>query len=226
MPDSHAVIYLVRHAHSTANAANILAGRTPGIALSVRGRAESELLAKRLHQLDPAVVLSSPLQRCLETIAPFKSAHPNVVYKKDPRFQEMDYGTWSGKKLKYLSALRLWNQIQSNPASVRFPEGESFLEMSARSNSGILDAVNLGKSVVVVSHGDVIKSIISHQIGMSVANLQKFIVDPASISTISISGAGSLILSLNDTSHLASLRTSKVKPGGTRNTLGGGSGVV
>ncbi|MEI6648766.1 MAG: histidine phosphatase family protein [Actinomycetes bacterium] len=225
MPAPQAVVYLVRHAHSTANGRGILAGRVPGVALSERGQAEAELLAKRLEALSLDLVISSPLQRCIETIAPFRRSSKRTIFRKDARIQEMDYGTWSGKKLKYLATLRLWNQIQAHPASVRFPEGESFLEMSLRANSAVMDAKAQGKSIAIISHGDVIKSIIAHHVGLTVDDLQKFIVDPASISTIILTDHGSLIMSLNDTSHLASMRSSTAKRRPNRNTLGGGAGA-
>jgi broad specificity phosphatase PhoE len=137
----------------------------------------------------------------------------------------MDYGKWSGKKLAALSKLSLWKTIQNRPSLVRFPDGESFLEMSDRAFAAVRGAAIGGKNILICSHGDVIKSIISSALGSNFDNFQRISVDPASISIIEISGDSSRVISVNGTTHL--IKTpSKAKPGrSSRNfLLGGGSG--
>ena len=57
-------IVLLRHAHSSANAKAILAGRAPGVDLSDRGRKESLELAERLKEIDFSLIRVSPMERC------------------------------------------------------------------------------------------------------------------------------------------------------------------
>jgi broad specificity phosphatase PhoE len=137
----------------------------------------------------------------------------------------MDYGKWSGKKLATLSKLALWKTIQNRPSLVRFPDGESFLEMSDRAFAAVRGAAIGGKDILICSHGDVIKSIISSALGSNFDNFQRISVDPASISIIEISGDSSRVISVNGTSHLIK-PAAKTKPGRSpRNyLLGGGSG--
>ena len=105
-----ALIYLLRHAESSANVAGILAGRTKGISLSKRGSAQSRELARELKAFEFRAIDSSPLERCLETIEPFASSTGKKV-KLAKEFIEMDYGLWSGRKLNSLRREKLWKKI-------------------------------------------------------------------------------------------------------------------
>ena len=180
-----ALIYLLRHAESSANVAGILAGRTKGISLSKRGSAQSRELARALKAFEFRAIYSSPLERCLETIEPFASSTGKKV-KLAKEFIEMDYGLWSGRKLNSLRREKLWKKIQKSPSQVRFPEGESFAELARRIKSGMnmLTEKHRRGGVLVVSHGDPIKLAISITLGLELDEFQKLVVDPASLTII------------------------------------------
>ncbi|MEI6216534.1 MAG: histidine phosphatase family protein [Actinomycetes bacterium] len=226
MPSEFSTIYLIRHAHSTANAAGVLAGQDRSVHLSELGSKQAELLTAVLTKMKFAKVLTSPMPRCRETISGYlKIANKSAAIA--PGLNEMDYGNWSGRKLKSLSKLKLWNVIQSRPSLVRFPDGESFIEMSARANQVIADHRKVGAAICLVAHGDVIKAIVAAQLGLSLDHLQQFSIDPASITVIRISNSRSMLVKLNDTSHLSVLSnrsSSKSKPAGY--VLGGGEGRI
>ena len=148
-------VVLVRHAHSTANLKGILAGRDNRVSLSPRGKAEAEQLATYLSTMEFDAVFSSPLRRCLDTLAPYLSQTKKKVNIREDLI-EMEYGRWSGKPLAVLSKQDMWKTIQSRPSTVRFPGGESFSEMSTRANQVILDESKRHRRILVLSHGDVI----------------------------------------------------------------------
>ena len=234
MPSKITTIYLLRHAHSTANGGGVLAGRDGSVLLSARGEKEAQLLGSALKNIKFSQVISSPMERCQLTIAPYLALSKQEL-QIDDRLNEMEYGNWSGRRLAQLSRKKLWSVIQSRPSLVRFPEGESFLEMSARANQADNDLFSAQESILIVSHGDVIKAIVASQMGLSIDQLQKFAVDPASITILNISEARTTLVRLNDTSHLATMRpeqpTATGKTGKTRKTrkigsyvLGGGEG--
>src|ERR687892_724746 len=62
-------VLLVRHGRTEANVSGVLAGRIPGVRLDPRGHDQSRALAARLRNIPFAAVLSSPLERCLDTAA-------------------------------------------------------------------------------------------------------------------------------------------------------------
>jgi probable phosphoglycerate mutase len=97
-------IVLIRHAHSTANAAGVLSGQLPNVHLSKSGQEQAERLAERLGKLTIAQVQVSPMDRCSETLAPWLAIYgKNVNVITEPNLVEVDYGKWSGKKLATLS---------------------------------------------------------------------------------------------------------------------------
>ena len=62
-------LFLIRHG-LTAVTGKTLYGRTPGVSLDDRGRAQADALADLLAPVRLTAVYSSPLDRCVETMAP------------------------------------------------------------------------------------------------------------------------------------------------------------
>ena len=215
-------VVLLRHAHSTANLNGILAGRDNRVGLSPRGKIEAGEVADLLKSGNFDAIYSSPLRRCKETIAPLLALKKQKVEFLDGLL-EMEYGRWSGKSLSLLAKEELWKAIQSRPSTVRFPGGESFSEMSLRANQAVM-AKAMGKSrILIVSHGDVIKSIVAFHLGLALDLFQRISIDPASITTIRL--PNSQVIQVNSTAHLQK-GTSGVKGKRDRFTLGGGQGTV
>lgn len=215
-------VFLVRHAHSTANLKGVLAGRDNRVALSDRGKAEAQDLARFLSEFHFDEIHVSPLKRCNETIAPYLLQSGRKAKRSDELI-EMDYGSWSGKALGSLAKSELWKSIQSRPSTVRFPRGESFTEMSLRSNQAVLGAAVGKKRILILSHGDVIKSIIAFHLGLTLDLFQRIHIDPASVSIITV--PTSQILQVNSTSHLlkVGVGSKKVRD---KYSLGGGAGAL
>ncbi len=215
-------VVLVRHAHSTANLKGILAGRDNRVSLSPRGKSEADQLASYLKTMEFDAVFSSPLRRCLDTLAPYLSQTKKKVNIREDLI-EMEYGRWSGKPLTVLSKQDMWKTIQSRPSTVRFPGGESFSEMSTRANQVILDEAKRHRRILVLSHGDVIKAIAAFHLGSPLDSFQRISIDPASISIIRL--PASHVITLNSTSHLIREKASGV---GKRDKfhLGGGQGKL
>jgi len=216
-------IYLLRHGHSTANAKSILAGRDASVSLSPRGIEQAQSVMQELEGKNFANIYSSPMPRCLETLQPFVRKSKSKIVKVDG-FLEMEYGDWSGKKLLTLSRKKLWNDIQSRPSLVRFPNGESFTEMQSRALESVKEAAIPGKEILICSHGDVIKAIVAGLLGLHLDNFQRLTIDPASITVIELSADSAQIRKMNSTAHLKETKS----PNGKRSALnlGGGSGAA
>lgn len=215
-------VLLIRHAHSTANLKGILAGRNNRVGLSPRGKSEAQALSDQLSNVQLDAIYSSPLKRCLDTIAPLLTGSKKKVGLLEDLI-EMEYGKWSGKQLRQLAKNPMWGSIQNRPSMVRFPGGESFLEMSTRANQAVLDAAKGKDRIAIVSHGDVIKAIVAFHLGMSLDTFQRISIDPASITILRI--PTSQVILLNSTSHL-SQNISATKTVRDRFSLGGGQGIL
>ena len=222
-------LVLIRHAHSEANAAGILSGRLPNVHLSEKGLAQSEQLAVRLGNFPVSNLRISPMERCFETISPWINS---IVMPNNPRFEpiideeltEVDYGLWSGKKLSILSKNKLWKTVQESPSRMYFPKGEGIAQMQSRAMTSVHQAVSSKAkgAAVIVSHGDVIKSILASALGMHLDEFQRIVIDPASISILDFSTTKPRVLLLNDSR--AVVTDLLVAPKRAKNLLGGGSG--
>ena len=71
-------VLLVRHGRTTANAGGVLAGWTPGVRLDETGRGQAQALGRRLADVPLSAVVSSPLERCRETVAELLAERPDV----------------------------------------------------------------------------------------------------------------------------------------------------
>jgi 2,3-bisphosphoglycerate-dependent phosphoglycerate mutase len=195
-----ATVILARHGRTAANATGVLAGRTRGVHLDDHGRDQARRAAERLDGVRLSAVVTSPLERCRETA---KLLVPGERAVADKRLIECDYGAWTGQEMKQLVKQDLWRTVQAHPAGVRFPEGESMAEMSARAVASVRerDATLPADAVwLAVSHGDVLKAILADALGMHLDAFQRIVVDPASLSVVRYTPHRAFVLTMNSAS--------------------------
>ena len=225
-------VLLVRHG-LTAMTGPVLAGRTPGIHLDDRGRAQAEALAQRVAALPVAAIVTSPLERCVETADLVAAAQKKGPEQHvDERLIECGYGDWTGKPIKELARDPLWKVVQTQPSAARFPNGESLPEVAARAVQAIREwDARLGPDAVWVacSHGDVIKSILADALGLHLDQFQRIVVDPCSTSIVRYTDTRPYVLRANDVGgDLAGFAPPKRRRRSSRTssdaTVGGGSG--
>jgi probable phosphoglycerate mutase len=207
-------LLLVRHGHTDA-AGKRLTGRAPGVHLNELGRRQAERLVERLDGVRIDAIVSSPLERCRETAAPLAKARGRAV-EVGRAWIEVGYGEWTGRSISQLRRTKLWRRVMFAPSNVRFPGGESLLEVQGRAVDATLDiaARHARGTVVVVSHADVIRLLVAHVAGMHADHLQRLSIDTASITAVSISDGFPRLLTVNDTDDLGVLRSERGKLGG------------
>ncbi|MET9732378.1 histidine phosphatase family protein [Streptomyces sp. NPDC006458] len=224
-------LLLVRHGRSTANTAGLLAGWTPGVALDERGLAQAAALPARLAELPLHEIVTSPLQRCQETIQPLLTARGGLTAHTDDRIGECHYGDWSGRKLAELKDEPLMEVVQAHPTAAAFPGGESMRAMQHRAAEAVRewnarverdhgpDAVYL-----MCSHGDIIKSLVADALGLHLDLFQRISVEPCSITAIRYTRLRPFLVRLGDTGDFASLAP-REEPPSDQATVGGGAGA-
>ena len=219
-------LVFLRHAHSSANDAGILSGQLPGVSLSSKGKKQATQLVERIGSSNFDSVRISPLQRCEETITPWlNSKYSKGIknYQIDDALIEMDYGSWSGRKLSSLSREKLWKEIQNRPSTVQFPQGERMRAMQKRALSSVFASIEEKKNGthLFVSHGDVLKAIVASLLKMKLDDFQSLVIDPASLTVIDFDGEKSRLLAFNDSHSPLAPMTSMEKS--TKALIGGGS---
>ncbi|MEV0041114.1 histidine phosphatase family protein [Streptomyces sp. NPDC056909] len=232
-----ATLILVRHGRSTANTAGVLAGWTPGVALDERGAAQAAALPERLAGVPIAAVVTSPLQRCRETLQPLLDARPGLEARADDRIGECQYGDWSGRKLAELVDEPLMTVVQQHPSAAAFPGGESMRAMQTRAVEAVRDwnvrvEEEHGEDAVFLmcSHGDIIKALVADALGMHLDLFQRIHVDPCSVTAIRYTRLRPFLIRLGDTGDLGGLAPRESAGEGSGENAGestdGGSGVV
>jgi probable phosphomutase (TIGR03848 family) len=198
LPDAMTTLFLIRHG-LTAVTGSRLYGRTEGIHLDERGRRQATGLAGvRL-----TAIYSSPLERCVETLEPLAAARRLEIRTSDALI-EMDAGDWTGRTLPSLRRSKLWNTVQRTPSRFHFPAGESFIEAEARVLDEIEQIVTRHPRgrVLIGTHGDLVRMLISHYTGAHLDQFQRVLVDPASVSVVHLGDGVPRILLVNDTGSL------------------------
>jgi probable phosphoglycerate mutase len=202
------LLLLVRHGE-TPTTGRLLPGRTPGLYLSERGRAQAERVAERLAGLPVDAIHTSPLERTCQTAEP-AAVRAGLAVHEDPGLIECDFGEWTGAALADLAGLPQWQAVQHSPSTFRFPGGESFMDMQARMVGAleVLRSAHPGGVVVCFSHADPIKAAVANAMGTHLDLFQRIVISPGSVSAISyVEGQAPAVLMVNSTSEpLSGLR--------------------
>ncbi len=196
---------LIRHAVPDL-APNTLAGRMPGIHLSSQGEQQALRLAGRLACLPIDAVYSSPLERALLTAEPL-AEHVHCEVQCCDSFADIEYGEWSGKHFDELNGDARWRNWNEFRSGAPLPGGGMMLEVQVRAVLALeeLRRRHADKVVAVVSHGDVIKALIAHYLGIPLDLLQRVEISPASFSVLAIYDWGARMIRLNDTGDVPAL---------------------
>jgi probable phosphomutase (TIGR03848 family) len=196
-------VLLLRHGRTTANTAGVLAGWTPGVQLDDAGTAQVAAVGERLAKVPLTAVVSSPLERCVQTSDAVAQGRELQV-QTDDRLGEARYGDWTGRTIKELSKEPLWKVVQQHPSAAVFPgdEGEGLAQTQARAVAAVRAwNATLGPDAVwlACSHGDVIKAILADALGLHLDQFQRIVVDPASISVVTYTATRPFVVRVNDT---------------------------
>ncbi len=190
------VFHLLRHGEPTVFGR--INGRLPGVGLSTKGRAEVAAMAGRLAGEKIAAIYASPLQRTRETaeILSNRLALP-VQYRED--VIELDFGEWTGLTADEVRKDPRWQMWSACRSIAAIPGGESWRQVQERVVGALFDLQQLhpGESVVIVSHGDVIRAGLLFALGMPLDFYGRIEVALASLSTICLDGSGIRVVALN-----------------------------
>jgi probable phosphoglycerate mutase len=190
--------HLLRHGEHTLQG-KIVAGRTPGIGLSKRGRSEAEAAAARLATADITAIYASPLQRAQETAQIVAERLALPVETRDD-LNEVDFGDWTGSTFAAIRETTHYPAWANRRSLAIIPGGETMRNVQRRIVETMLDlhSTHPDASLVLVSHGDTIRSGLSFALGMPLDYLTRIEIATGSISSIRIDTSGIRVSALND----------------------------
>ena len=192
-------LLLIRHG-LTRLTGPVLAGWTPGLHLDDRGVEQAARLAERLRPVPLTAIVSSPLERCLDTVVPIADGR-DLEVATDDRLGEARYGDWTGQEIKKLVRDPLWKVVQTQPSAVTFPNGEAMRDVQVRALAAIQEwNQRLGPEAtwLACSHADVIKGIVADALGLHLDQFQRIAIGPASLTVIRYGGLGRTVVRVND----------------------------
>jgi broad specificity phosphatase PhoE len=178
-------LMLVRHAAHDWIGRGV-AGRM-AVGLNDQGSRQARELIARLEHRRPHVIYSSPMQRTQETAAPIAQALGLTVVA-DAELAEIDFGQWTGRSFEELERddhdrWRLWCERKSEAGA---PGGELFADVQRRIMARLehLRRLHPSETVLLFSHGDVIKAALAGYLGLPLDHVERFEIAPASVSIV------------------------------------------
>jgi broad specificity phosphatase PhoE len=190
-------LLLIRHGQTDA-IDHFLSGRAAGVSLNEHGQAQVRRLVTLLHDVPLAAVASSPLARTCETAGLIAEDHQLPV-QKVPALTEFDVGAWTGRSFLDLDQDAEWRRFNTVRSLVRPPGGELMIEVQQRAVAALFDlaASHPSETIVAVSHGDVIRSMLMFFLGMPLDLLHRIEISPGRISVITLDGHTPVVRQVN-----------------------------
>ncbi len=204
-------LILVRHGETDWNKELVFRGHMD-IRLNATGIAQADATAKALEAKVFEAIYSSPLKRAMVTAKRIASPHEIEVREKFD-LVDINYGVWQGLpestvKLKYPGLYEKWLKT---PSRVRPPGGESPRKCWKRVVSALREIIFLHGTgtVVIVSHRIPVKLMTAYLLGKNRHYIGRIRHDPCAISIFEVEERKFKPVILNDTSHLAGLKTAE-----------------
>lgn len=167
MTEEYCTIYIVRHAQSEANAAEILGGNYP---LTKLGQEQAAMLNKKLFHVSFSHVYASDLVRAKET-AEIIMLKRDIAVKTTEVLRERHFGKFDGRLISEIGEeIEKWSRLTEQMSKdERFNHhDENGIENDASLIGRYftflreISVANLGKNVLIVSHSNVMRTLLVH----------------------------------------------------------------
>ena len=194
-------LILVRHGLTDWNENGRLMGRSD-VELNARGQTQAERVAQALAPRPIDAIYSSPQVRARQTAALLAGAIDIDIVEDivvEPDFDEVWLSdAWKGKTVSELRGGEDLERIIEDP-TYRSDAIEPIAEVQARTVLACerLRERHAGGTVVVVSHGDPLRVIVAHYLGLELSVFRRLACDNGSVSEIVFNRRGPRLEILN-----------------------------
>ena len=193
------VALLMRHGETPWNRQGRVMGRNP-VELDAHGCAQVASLVDIVRPLNPDLIVTSPLKRARQSAEIIAEGLGNgIAIREDPQIAEVQYGRWEGMTYEELVIDEDYLRYREEPILSSTPGGECIGEVQARGVEAVMRTLGEadGQRVLFVSHGDIIRSVLCHFMGMELLHFRRIRVDNAALSGVQIAGEFAEIKFLN-----------------------------
>jgi probable phosphoglycerate mutase len=202
-------ILLIRHGETAWNAVRRLQGHID-IALNDEGVRQAQALARALADEPLAAIVSSDLQRAVETARAVSAYHAHAV-QQDPQLRERAYGVFEGMlyadiERAYPVEFAAWH---ARDVDAVMPHGDRMAESFRQFYRRCIDSIAAwggrypGKTIAIVAHGGVLECAYRAAQGMSLDSPRDFQVRNASVNRFTLANGKLSLDSWGEVDHLA-----------------------
>jgi broad specificity phosphatase PhoE len=197
-PGTKTNFLMVRHA-TCAHIEDTLLGRTLDAPLDARGEGQARALATRLRGETPLRVECSPRRRTLQT-AHAIAREAGCDVRVAPALDELDFGRWAGLTFAQLERDQGWRRWNEQRDRARTPAGVGIgtLQRSVNRYLAALAETCAGATLVLVTHAEIIRSLVLHCLAAPATDYTRFAIDPASITRFSVGPQGVRVDTINE----------------------------
>ncbi|MGH7948945.1 MAG: histidine phosphatase family protein [Candidatus Binataceae bacterium] len=183
------IALLMRHGETAWNREGRVMGES-AVELDEPGRAQVESAVPLARAIKPDLIVTSPLIRARQSAEIIASGIGGVAVIEDAGLAEVRYGHWQGMVYDELIDDQAYIEYQRAPLETRTPGGESIIEVQQRGVEAVSRVMkeHEGGRVLFVSHGDIIRTVLAHYLGMQLSHYRRIRVDNATFSAINIIG--------------------------------------
>lgn len=188
-------LILVRHGQTDANLKHFLQGQSDGL-LNATGRQQVEALGRQLKDFSISQIISSPLRRAQDTAAAIARYH-GLDIKTSILVKEWNCGLLDGVPAEVFR--KELKEFDGPLSSFRPEEGETLLEVRGRAAEFLkeLTANDQGQTVVVCTHGDFMRALLSLLQQVDVEQTADIFFENASYSILELENGGWNLIALN-----------------------------
>jgi broad specificity phosphatase PhoE len=202
-------LFVVRHAETEWTRERRFTG-WHDVPLSERGQAQAAAAARTLATHAVTAVYASPLERARMSAETIAKAH-RLDVRLEPAFREMGFGAWEGLTRDEVTArfpepFATW---RDRPERLTDHRGETLDAVGERVNAALdrLERAHAGETVILVTHGVVIRLIVLRALGLGSERLWAVDASPAGISELEFAPGWVTLHRMNTVAHLDGLGT-------------------
>ena len=177
-------IIFLRHGQAKNNTERILSGRTPGVPLTDKGITQAQQTAELLEHMNISAIYSSPIQRAKHT-AEIVGKHNSIDVTIDDRLIELDMGKFTNVPYDeiFTSHGNVFMKFYNGELEIAHNGVETFGDVKKRVASIVEEVIEKhpDENVVLVTHMDPIKAMLSTIVDLSPTNLFELIIANASL---------------------------------------------
>jgi len=181
-------VFLIRHGVTPWHAESRVLGQRD-IPLSPTGLEQARAAAEALAAVKLDEVLSSPLQRAVQT-AEIIGNRVGIDVARDPRLMDFKLGRWSGLGYAEVAASSEYQRFLREPTATSLPDVENLDAVQRRAIGAVEQALRdaaPGDAIALVTHSGLVRLLLSHYMGSPAVNYHRIRVSPGSISILSFS---------------------------------------